>query len=449
MKEMLRFTNIVLTTGAVLAACHLEAAEKEITQVTRSGPVVSQPKTIIDNHEMYYGLGFPVQVGPKKAALFCNLAVRHNADYEAGGDIYLFDSLEDFGKREPTPITRLEKEKDSKTGEPRFILKFPPCPGFWPLGAKRQDGTPHPGAGKGFAFGQALSLLGDGDKITADMYKTAIRYLEIMQVAFDGQQISVTERSLIKPGQGWVTTNGWNVYSPGLQTAIPDRDDLLLALTASSKKEGLRTGVCRFRFSEGQWRPLLFTPVNGGVEPSVARRADGSFIFTARTFGYNNVSESIELWAAKDVDGPWSQHLRSDNQRAQAPPTVHATTDGIIFVLSSPTGMTSVDRKVKWSDMRRVRLALWQLDQDEAKFNPPRPWIIRDGPQEFGRVDGDRWGRWVLDHPVSAVVQLGDGLWHCLVAYRVQCEPFIKSSHLGCYIQEVITAQPKTPPWRF
>ena len=449
MNGMCQFFNVMLVMGVVSAAGHLEAAEKAITKVTRGGPAVSQPKSSSDNLETCYALGYPIQVGEKKAALFCNLEVVEkglNCDYEDGGDVFVFDVLKDIGKGDPVPVTRNESEQDGKTGEPRFILKFPPCPGFWPMGAKRPDGTAHPGAGKGFAFCQALSLRGTSDTITADKYKTLIRYVEIMQLAFDGQKVAVIERRLIKPGQDWVTTNGWSVYSPGLQTAIPDGDDLLLALTATSRKKGKRTGVCRFRFAEGQWRPILFTPVNGGSEPSVARRADGSFVFTARTFGKNSASESIELWVAKDAGGPWTQHLCSDNQRGQAPVTVHATTDGIIFILSNPTGITSVDGKVRWSHMRRVRLALWQLDGDKAGFNPPRPRLIRDGPQEFGPFAGHRW---VMDHPVSAVVQLGDGLWHCLVAYRVVSVPEAKSPHHGCYVEEVVTAQPTTPPWRF
>ena len=438
---------VMLIMGGVSAVCHLEAAEKVITRVTRSGPAVSQPESCTDNRGTCYGLGAPIQVGAKKAALFCNLrVVEMGGDYEDGGDVFVFDALKDIGKGAPVPVTRIEKEKDAKTGEPRFILKFPPCPGFWPLGAKRQNGTAHPGAGKGFAFCQALSLPGNGDKLTADMYKSLIRYVEIMQLAFDGQKVSVIERKLIKPGQDWVTTNGWSVFSPGLQTAIPDGDDLLLALTASSKKKGQRTGVCRFRFAGGQWRPLFFAPVNGGCEPSVARRADGSFIFTARTFGKNSASESIELWAAKDADGPWTQYLCSDNQRCQAPVSVHATTEGIIFILSNPPGMTSIDGKVSWAQMKRTQLALWQLDGDEARFNPPRPRLFRDGPQEFGPFAGYRW---VMDHPVSAVVQLGDGLWHCLVAHRVVSAPAAMTPHHGCYVEEVVTAQPTTPPWRF
>lgn len=437
--------RIWIMAFVVAAACPLGAAEKTITQITWSGPAVSQPRSTTGNRAACYGLGFPVQVGPKKAALFCNLRVVYDGDYEDGADVYLFDSLKTIGEGQPLPMTRVETERDAKTGELRFILKFPLCPGFWPLGAKRQDGTAHPGAGKGFAFCQALSLPGTGDTLTPDMYNRTIRYVEVMQLTFDGQALSVTERSLIKPGKEWVTTNGWSVFSPGLQTAIPDGDDLLVAVSASSSK-GERTGVCRFRFSDNQWRPVFFTPVNGGAEPSIARRADGSFVFTARTFGKNSASESIELWAAKDADGPWSQLLCSDNERGQAPVTVHATTDGIIFILTNPTGMTSVDGSVNWYQMKRVRLALWQLDEDEPEFNPPRPRLIRDGPEEFGDIPG---GRWVLDHPVSAVVQLGDGSWHCLVAYRVTTVPAVKTPHHGCYIQEVITAQPETPPWRF
>lgn len=98
--------RIWIMAFVVAAACPLGAAEKTITQITWSGPAVSQPRSTTGNRAACYGLGFPVQVGPKKAALFCNLRVVYDGDYEDGADVYLFDSLKTIGEGQPLPMVR-------------------------------------------------------------------------------------------------------------------------------------------------------------------------------------------------------------------------------------------------------------------------------------------------------------------------------------------------------
>lgn len=274
------------------------------------------------------------------------------------------------------------------------------------------------------------------------------------------------------------------MMSPGLRSAIPDGDDLLLAVQATSKSTGRElTGVCRFRWDRSKWVPAFFTPVTSAGEPSVARHADGSLFFTARTRGgrRNNASgkvidpwaatcgnshpfftegescEAIELWTATDADGPWTQNISLANQRSEAPLSVNATTDGIIFVLANPAGITSADGKVNWHQIKRARLALWQVAEDKRSFMPSRPRLIRDATEEFESVEKTAW---LLDHPTSAVVRLADGRWHCLVTYRVstlsypapeeaETFPLVMTAHHGCYVEEVITGQPAAPIWRF
>lgn len=178
-----------------------------IANITRSAPAVTQPETTAKQCLAYYGIGSVIQVAPEQAALFCSLKVslRWHIDYEDGTDVYIFNTRPGIGKRKPRPITR--NEKDGKLEEPRFIMKFPTLPGFWPLNAKNQDGKAHPGAGKGFAWCQALSFPGNGDKFTRKMYEGMKRYLEIMQLEFDGRNLKVTERKVIEPGEDWVTAN--------------------------------------------------------------------------------------------------------------------------------------------------------------------------------------------------------------------------------------------------
>jgi hypothetical protein len=135
--------NRVLQVGVIAAMMgvaglsgssgELQAAEAPIGEITRGLPDVSLPRSSTDNLPTRYGLGYPVQVGPKTAALFCNLRVvgPKRSDYEDGGDVFVFDDLRNVGKGGgPKPIARNEKEKDAKTGEPRFIVKYPPAVSF-------------------------------------------------------------------------------------------------------------------------------------------------------------------------------------------------------------------------------------------------------------------------------------------------------------------------------
>lgn len=437
----------------------LQAAEGPIGEITRGLPDVSQPESSTDNLPTRYGVGYPVQLGPKTAALFCNLRVvgPKRTDFEDGTDVFIFDDLRHVGKGGPTPISRNEKEKDARTGESRFIVKYPAAVGFWPLGAKQLDGSPHPGAGKGFAVCQALSLVGRGDILTWDMFsQPSLKcYVEVMQLLFDGRQVSVTKRDLIRTQRGWAIPDGWGVVCPGVQTAIPDGSDLLMAVVAT--KDGTnKTGVCRFRFAEGQWQPVAFTPVAGGSEPSLARRADGSLVFLTRPddeVAGDRAGKRIVLWASKDGGGTWQQILCAENERPRTPVSVHATPDGKIFVLANVPGMTNPTRTTLWWHLDRARLAMWQLAEGAAALDPPQPQVIRDCQEEFGLIDKYMW---YVDHPISATLRLRDGRWHGIVTYRLMAYSIagdkvgeLVTPQTGCYVEETPNSEPATTPWRF
>lgn len=450
---------VAIVVGFSAPLGRLQAAGGPIGEITRGLPDVSRPKSSTDNLPTRYGIGFPVQVGPNTATLFCNLRVvgPRRTDFEDGTDVFVFDDLRHVAKGGPTPISRNEKEKDAGTGESRFVVKYPAAVGFWPLGAKQPDGSPHPGAGKGFALCRALSLVGRGDILTWDMFSLpSLRcYVEVMHLSFDGQKVAVVERYLIRTGGGWATRDGWGIGAAGLHTAIPDGSDLLLAVEAY--KEGVgRTGVCRFQFAEGEWQPVAFTPVAGGGEPSLVRRADGSLLFLTRPddeVAGDRAGKRIVLWASKDGGGTWEQILRAENERPRTPVSVHATPDGRVFVLANVPGMTNPTRTVLWWHADRARLAMWRLAEGTATFDPPQPQVIRDCQEEFGLIDKYMW---YVDHPISANVRLSDGQWHGLVTYRIMAYSIsgdkvgeLVTPHTGCCVEEVSSTQPVTPPWRF
>ena len=244
-----------------------------------------------------------------------------------------------------------------------------------------------------------------------------------------------------------------------MQPAIPDGSDLLMAVVAANKAGLSRTGVARFRFADGQWKPFTFSPVAPGAEPSLVRRADGSLVFLTRpedAVEGDRIGKRIVLWSSKDGGATWKHILCAENERPRTPVSVNATPDGKIFVLANVPGMTDPTQKWAWWHLDRVRMAMWQLAggaEGSATFDPPQPRIIRDCHAEFGLIDTYRWD---LDHPSSGIVQLRDGRWHGLVTYRIRTYSIAGDKvgervvpQTGCYVEEVPSGQPATPPWRF
>ena len=126
-----------------------------------------------------YGNGSIFQVGPCKAGVICNIRFEKlpAGDFEAGMDAVVFDRHESIAARDAVPITRTEKYKHPKTGRPRIRLKHTQKIGFVPRGAKRADGTDHPGAGTGFMLGEALDfpLQADGSYDKTQKTKKMVR----------------------------------------------------------------------------------------------------------------------------------------------------------------------------------------------------------------------------------------------------------------------------------
>jgi len=442
---------------AAMVMTDLHASDAPIGVITRAGPKVVLPASSTDNLPVRYGLGFVAQLGPRAAGLFVNLRVfgKGRTDFEDGCDAFVFGDLASLKKASPTPIIRNEHERDPATGAARFVVKYPAAIGFWPLGAKQPDGSPHPGAGKGFAICRALSFIGRGGVLTWDMFSqpTMRCYLEVAQLAFDGRQVSVVKRELFRSDQPWVTGDGWQIAAGGLHSSIPDGSDLLLA--GEAQKDGLgRNGVLRFRFADGRWQPIAFSPVTSGGEPSLVRRADGTLVFLTRPSEDMgpDAPRSIMLWTSKDAGASWQELLRVPNVRPSTPISVNATADGRVFVLANVPGMTNPERTVQWWHRDRARLAMWQLNDSAATLQPPQ--IIRDAEADFGMTPPGF--QWYVDHPTSAIVRLGDGFWHGLIAYRVMQYPAAGDSvgekltpHTGCYVEETPAAEPARPPWRF
>jgi len=417
------------------------AMAPRVTWITAGQADLTEPAQMPEGKVLRYGLGFPFQVAKGKAAVFCNLRLENVTvyDYEYGTDVILFDDLANISTEGAVPVSRNETHKDPQTGEDRIVVKYPVIGGFVPLGAKRADGTPHPHAGTGFGICQAISFpMNDkGEFSWKDKY---IHRLESHQFSYDGEAFTGVKGT---PQEGHthppIGDTGWRINAPGITNAVPDGDDLLQALHAV--KGGVSaSGLARWRRSEGVWRPVEFSPVTpqgeSWAEPSVVRDGDGSLLFNARGVGEGRAN-LVKVWRSADAGATWELIIDSPRTRQEAPVSISRTADGTPYIGACLPAHG------------RETLCIWPLKADRTALG--NAIVVRTARGEFGPPPGG--STWMVDHPSGAVVLLGDGKWHNVLAYRIlQHAEFSgkePARHSGCYLEEVFSSGPAIPPWRF
>ena len=442
MKRNLISGNLFLAGTLFLASCGGE--EPGITGVTRGPADLAVPQGVPEGETQRYGLGFPLQVGPKTAAILLNLRKGGMGvtDFENGSDVVLFDNLSGIAANAPIPLTRNDVFTDIATGRKRIFVKYPAVGGFVPLGAIRADGSPHPHAGSGFAISQILEF----DLLETGAYRRDTIYSvhsEVFQFAYDGNTFRVVRKELYRGDQPKrIGNSDWFFGGLGLKTAIPDGDDLLIAGIARRGKTAI--GVQRWQSIDGTWQPVSFMPVQEieiGTEPSLARDADGALLFTIRIGRSQPDFPYIRVWRSKDAGVNWERIVYVPDTRDAGPVSVGRATDGTPFIVGNPV---MDDRSI----INRKVMHLWPLNTGRSGIEPPL--IVRDGPAEFGPVEG----KWKIDHPTSAVVRLDDGRWHCVLIYRVMCTGSTRKGgteheKTGLYVEEISSRGPAIPEWRF
>ena len=377
-------------------------------------------------------------------------------DYVNGNDVFVFDSLASLANANPIPLDRNDFVPDLATGEKRVFEKFPVLGGFVPLGARRADGTPHPHAGTGFCVGLSLGyfMKENGAPRPPDPKNPASQpqaHTTFYEVAYDGTAFRIEDLSLPVGKYLWTDDAKWRLVQNGLNMAIPDGDDLLLAVKASGK--GHHCGVSRWVRRDGRWRFASFAPVPEAerlMEPSLARDTDGSLLFTVR-MGDRMPDEAYALRVWRSVDGGlnWTRIVTVPETLDAGTRGIGTAADGSPFVIGNPV---QPDR----SYFREV-LKLWPLNA--ARNGIEKPLVVRDAPAEFGPSPKHAKypSNWKLDHPNTAVLRLADGQWHCLLGYRVMRNDILQpglapeSVHkvCGAYLEEIQSRGPARAMWNF
>lgn len=442
-----------------------------------------------------YEITFPFQLAPRLAAISAALKPGKvpGQDYAAGIDIIPFADHTRIDTRAAVAITRNHIGTNPNAGGRTVeFAKYPDPPGFIPLGARRSDGTPHPHAGTGFGTSRCAAWhtveeekeprprVGDRPMNRRSFYKGAeyYQYWELFQYTFDGRQFRVTSRERVEE-DGLLP--GWIFSRPGLTAAIPDGDDLLAPICGGRPGKPHASGIMRWSRRNGAWRPVSFQLVTGSdgaahdpdiigashslipegaIEPSLVRDIDGELLLAAR--GRLVSGHPMRVWKSSNRGTEWKLIIFNGGI-SSSPVTIHRAADGTPYIAAnryqyqthykntpSIAAFRGPDGKPVPDGGTRETLMAWPLN--DARDALGIPVMLRDGLTEFGPPPNGTV--WSIDHPSSQTVQLGDGQWHNILAYRAlekeENVSFVSPTPFtGSYVEEVFSAGPPIPTWNF
>lgn len=386
-----------------------------------------------------YSMANFVQLGPGQAGLLAHLrgGAVEAIDFEIGNDMFLFKDPSEISKAHPVPLNR---GTQIKTPTPlSTVWSVYPCKGgFIPLGARSDNGQPHPGAGTGFGVSTVVGY--DPDLREKPKKGDTPSGVLVQQFRFDEDRFEIVS-SVFLAENSWI--EGF-AGRGGLKQGISDGDDLLFPVTGHRAEEpGERIFVSRWSWGPSGWRPAELYDVADSddfFEPSLLRNGPQSWLLTARARGGTPSSKSILVWQSKDGARTWQRILNVPAVRNTTPVSIGITPSGRVFILGNL--MEAPER-----GGTRERLALWFLDLKRIAVLDPL--LIRNCTADFGLLDGKY--PWWADHPISECLVLGDGRRHCLISYRLAQSREISGGlpptpMTGTYLLDFETASPSATP---
>jgi hypothetical protein len=419
-----------------------------ITGVTAGPRDLVFPSDAPSGQQWVYQCGFPFQISPTEAALFCNIRVcgTRIVDIEAGTDVVIFDRLDRIGPERATPLLRIEEVDHPRTGE-RVYLVGGCVGGFVPLGARRPDGSPHPYAGTGFGLCHVMGYparLEQASDTHLDMNSDIYTFIEVQQYAYDGRRFQVTDRRRYDL-DGLLP--GWSILSFGLSPAIPSGDDLLFGIS-SDRVNDWDSGLSRWRRGpDGRWLPVAYRLLNRHtMEPTLVRDLDGALLMAFRPWMPTNPRpRSLDILRSADEGETWQPVIREEVFNLGTPLLLCRAADGTPYVVTNRYREPLLHRHAK-----REMIWLWPLADDRRRLL--EPMLVRDGTADLGPPPNG--SVWRLDHPSGCTVRLADGRWRHVLAYRVLEDAEMRTNAgatpmTGCYVEEVFSAGPAEPPWHF
>lgn len=418
-----------------------------IIGATKGPRDLSIPRDTPPGQDGIYQLGTPFQLSDTQAGMFCNIrrVSVYAGDLEMGSDLVIFDDIDEICADSAIALIRGEEMDHPETGERMILSTYPFVGGFVPLGARCDDGTPHPHAGSGFAVCTQRGYPAHTRSSLLASDPPFGRH-RIQEYSYDGATFSITRDEAIG-ADGLIQGRMFSHFGSG--NAIPDGTDLVaaVAVQADSSEHGEQAGLARWRRGpDGGWGVAEFHPVPAALgicEPTLVRDIDGALLLSARgTFETGN-NQAFLVWRSEDGGSSWEQVIHERGVRNSAPVTLNRAADGTPYLAANPRYLPC-GRVFQ----HRELLALWPLAPDRRGVLPPS--IIRDST-DFG--PGPYSHPWWVDHPIGCTLRLADGGLRHLLTYRVLGNHEAISNappapQTGCYVEEVFSVNEPLGIWR-
>jgi len=474
-------------------------ASSGIVSVTRGVVDLRVPPATPPGQTWLYQTASPLQLTSTLAAVLCGVRAGKvkGVDFENGTDLVPFDDLSAVSPQGAVVITRNHEEPNPNSkppGQRAIMVKYPALGGFVPVGAKRPDGSPHPHQGTGFALNEViawrtehsgpppygLNFFGRDPKAPsyAGASPEAYGYLELHQLVWDGATAKITKTERIARAD---LLDGWTMNQGSMDNAIPDGDEFLLAIVGRRPGDGsIGTGVSRWRRTGDDWRPVSYTPVtgpDGSGEPSLVRDIDNSLLFCTRgtrnpllfdVAGSTHPDYDVRVWRSDVAEGEWRKVIHVRGCVSSSTITLNRAADGTPYVAANlyevflhPADRITVsatfndvsldpEGRVRGGGWMRETLVIWPLN--EARTGLETPIVARGCRGDFGPPPGGT--TWRVDHPSGATVRLADAQWHHVLATRILeygelTEMANPTPQTGTHLEEVVSAGPAIPTWRF
>ncbi len=424
---------------------------KHVFMVTGK-PDLQWPVTPVPERS-HYAAAKPIQVSATTAGLVCGLKQIGIPviDLNAGVDLILFDAMDRITEKNAIPLVRNHKETHPRNGAPLVMVKYPIACGFVPLGAKLDDGSPHPAAGTGFGLLVALGYPPDHSDLWAPARKDIHDVFQLQQYRYDGRTFTITKDQILDPNR---VIRGWHIDNVSLDNPLPDGKDFLLGLVGRDGVRYQKPGclMSRWQYAEGEWKPVQVSYVEGSegsFEPSAVRDKDGALLLSVRR------GTEFNVWRSADGAQSWKQVVHLDKMRASSPVTIHRTLGGLPFLCANPHVGPYKDGLGREVSIGRWResIALWPLADDRTGVEKPSFLFDFNRARFGGSPNGSAiWA----DHPVSGIVRLADGRHRCILCLRVWSRDEVTNEVIatpmsGTWVKEVhnLNDGPERPVWNF
>jgi hypothetical protein len=237
-----------LVIGRRFGDAYLRLAAPGQRRLVRHGRILAHPVIQPEGttRPVSYELGALFQLDRNHCLLVASMREQGGHDFEVGNDGFVFQRLSDLVPEKAIPLNRLDTNFTLKSVGARCVLgKFPMTGAFVPLGARLEDGRPHPSAGTGFLVSGTLPFLPDRSEGHPEAGPDD-RPFDLVQLRWDGRALQITGREQVR------ALVGLPLGSVSLSNFCPQDRGFLCPF---GPDDGSFVVIVRFDWDGGSWKP--------------------------------------------------------------------------------------------------------------------------------------------------------------------------------------------------